>query len=240
MSGWNVSRAKISLLVALVLTTGGLFAACGGGGEEEALISSFFRASRFNDRTTLGGISMVAFSPDTEGTVGSFDVQSITEEQRRPLRMREMAAALAQAQQEQREFAAEMKAYQDENLDAIARVIEAERGDGNVGSRDSDVQEEWTRFREGSQGHSRAVSEAETNLSSESAVAQVSAYDPNNPLDVQALEGELLTKEVTINAAVEHDGSEEDRTMVITLQRVVLNVSDGMVDGRWVITAIDS
>jgi hypothetical protein len=154
--------------------------------------------------------------------------------------MREMAAALAQAQQEQREFAAEMKTYQDENLDAIARVIEAERGDGDVRSRDSDVQEEWTRYREGSQDHSRAVSEAENNLSSESAVAQVSAYDPNNPLDVQALEGELLTKEVTINAAVERDGSEEDRTMVITLQRVVLNVSDGMVDGRWVITSIDS
>ncbi|MXY17008.1 MAG: hypothetical protein F4Y57_08440 [Acidobacteria bacterium] len=78
MSWWNVSRANISLLVALVLALGGLLAACGGGGEEQALISSFFRASRFNDRTTLGGISMVAFNPDTEGTVGSFDVQAVT------------------------------------------------------------------------------------------------------------------------------------------------------------------
>ena len=167
MSWWNVSKANISLLVALVLALGGLLAACGGGGEEQALISSFFRASRFNDRTTLGGISMVAFNPDTEGTVGSFDVETVTEEQRRPLRMREMAAALAQAQQEQREVAAEMKAYQDENLDAIARVIEAERGDENVRSRDRDVQEEWTTFRQGSQDHSRAVAAAETALSDE-------------------------------------------------------------------------
>ncbi|MCY4600121.1 MAG: hypothetical protein OXF27_09395 [Acidobacteria bacterium] len=240
MSGWNLSRAKISLFVSLVLAIGGSLTACGGGGEEQSLISSFFRASRFNDRATLGGVSMVAFNPDTDGTVGSFDIESITEEQRRPLRMREMAAALAQAQQDQRTFAAEMKAYQDENLDAIARVIEAERADEDVRSRDQDVQEAWTKWREDSQGHSRAVADAETDLAAESSVASVSAYDPNNPIDVQSLEGELLTKEVTITAAVEQGGSEEDRTMVITLQRVELNVADGMIEGRWIITAIDS
>ncbi|MCE2543267.1 MAG: hypothetical protein J4F30_07515 [Acidobacteria bacterium] len=240
MSGWNLSRAKISLFVSLVLAIGGSLTACGGGGEEQSLISSFFRASRFNDRTTLGGVSMVAFNPDTDGTVGSFDIESITEEQRRPLRMREMAAALAQAQQDQRTFAAEMKAYQDENLDAIARVIEAERADEDVRSRDQDVQEAWTKWREDSQGHSRAVADAETDLAAESSVASVSAYDPNNPIDVQSLEGELLTKEVTITAAVEQGGSEEDRTLVITLQRVELNAADGMIEGRWIITAIDS
>ena len=240
MSGWNLSRAKISLFVSLVLAIGGSLAACGGGGEEQSLISSFFRASRFNDRTTLGGVSMVAFNPDTDGTVGSFDIESITEEQRRPLRMRELAAALAQAQQDQRTFAAEMKTYQDENLDAIGRVIEAERADEDVRSRDQDVQEAWTKWREDSQGHSRAVADAENDLAAESSVATVSAYDPNNPIDVQSLEGELLTKEVTITAAVEQGGTDEDRTLVITLQRVELNAADGMIEGRWIITAIDS
>ena len=239
MSAWNLSKAKISLLTAVVLAIGGSLAACGGGGEEQALINSFFRASRFNDRATLGGISMVAFNPDTDGTVSSFDVESITEEQRRPLRMREMVAAVAQAQQDQRAFAAEMKAYQDENLDAIARVIEAERADENVRSRDRDVQEAWTRWREDSQGHSRAVSAAENDLAAESAVASVSAYDPNSLVDVRSLEGELLTKEVTINATVEQGGGEEDRTLVITLQCVELDTAEGMLEGRWVITGID-
>lgn len=234
------SKAHISLFAALVLIVGGTLAGCGGGGEEQALISSFFRASRFNDRTTLGGISMVAFSPDSDGIIGSFDVENITEEQRRPLRMREMAAALLQAQQEQRNFAVEMKAYQDENLDAIARVIEAERADEQVSSRDQDVQEAWTTWREGSQEHSRAVAAAENDLGDESAVAQVSAYDPNNPIDVQGLEGELLSKEVTINASVERDGGEEQRTLVITLQSVHLNAADGILEGRWIITSIDS
>ena len=71
-------------------------------------------------------------------------------------------------------------------------------------------------------------------------MATVSAYDPNNPIDVQSFEGELLTKEVTISGAVEMNGSEEDRTLVITLQRVELNAADGMIEGRWIITAIDS
>ena len=183
---------------------------------------------------------MVAFNPEEDGTIGSFDIESISEEQRRPLRMREMAAALAQAQQDQRAFAAEMKAYQDENLDAIARVIEAERADENIRSRDRDVQEAWTKWREDSQGHSRAVADADNNLSAESSVAQVSAYDPNSPIDVRSLEGELLTKEVTISASVEQGDSEADRTLVITLQRVDLNAADRLIEGRWIITSIDS
>ena len=238
MSGWNMSKANISLLVTLVLAIGGSMTACGGGGEEQSLINSFFRASRFNDRATLGGISMVAFNPDTDGTVGSFDIESISEEQRRPLRMRESVAALAQAQQDQRTFAAEMRAFQDENLDAIASVIEAERADENVRARDRDIQEAWTKWREDSQDRSLAVSAAETALAAESSVATISAYDPNNPIDVQSLEGELLTKEVTISTAVEMNGSEEDRTLVITLQRVELNTADGMIEGRWIITGI--
>ena len=225
MSGWNTSKANISLLVILVLAIGGSITACGGGGGEQSLISSFFRASRFNDRATLGGVSMVAFDPEQDGTIGSFDIDSISEEQRRPLLMRELAAALVQAHQ---------------NLDAIARVIEADRADENVRSRDRDVQEAWTKWREDSQGHSRAVSAAEADLNAESSVATVSAYDPNNPIDVQSFEGELLTKEVTISGAVEMNGSEEDRTLVITLQRVELNAADGMIEGRWIITAIDS
>ncbi len=238
MSGLRMSRKMTSLLVTLVLALGGALAGCGGGGEEQGLINSFFRASRFNDRTTLGGISMVAFSPEEDGTVGSFDIENVAEEQRRPLRMGEQSAAVDEARRAQQEFADEMKMYQDENLDAIARVIEAERASEDVGRRDSDVQEEWTRYRDESQQHSRAVSEAENELGAESAIAEVSAYDPNNPISVRGLEGELLTKEVTISGAVEQGESSENRTMVITLQKVELNAPDGLIEGRWIITDI--
>ena len=101
-----------------------------------------------------------------------------------------------------------------------------------------DVQEEWTRYRDESQQHSRTVSEAENALGAEAAVAEVSAYDPNNPIAVRGLEGELVTKEVTISAEVDQGGSSENRTMVITLQMVELNGPDGLLEGRWIITDI--
>ena len=117
-------------------------------------------------------------------------------------------------------------------------MIEAERGNEDVARRDRDVQEAWTTWREESQEHSRAVSAAESDLGTESAVAQVSAFDPNNPLDVQAFGGELVTKEVTIEAAVEQNGSSADQTLTITLQKVELSGPDGLIDGRWVISDI--
>lgn len=238
MSGSMMSRNTAAVLVAAGLAAAGSAAGCGGGGEERSLIRNFFTASRVNDRTTLGNIAMVAFDPAQDGSVGGFDVETVGEEQRRPLRMRELGAAVAEARQAEQDHAGRMKAYQDENLDAIARVVEAERAGEAVRRRDQSVQEEWRKFRDEDQDLSRAQSDAESALAAESAVAQVSAYDPNNPIDVQAFEGELVTKEVTINATVDQDGSSEERMMAITLQKVELDGPDGMIDGRWVIADI--
>lgn len=238
MSGSMMSRNTAAVLVAAGLAAAGSAAGCGGGGEERSLIRNFFTASRVNDRTTLGNIAMVAFDPAQDGSVGGFDVETVGEEQRRPLRMRELGAAVAEARQAEQDHAGRMKAYQDENLDAIARVVEAERAGEAVRRRDQSVQEEWRKFRDEDQDLSRALSDAESALAAESAVAQVSAYDPNNPIDVQAFEGEIVTKEVTINATVDRDGSSEERMMAITLQKVELDGPDGMIDGRWVIADI--
>lgn len=235
MSGSMMSKNTI---VAVLVVAAGLASGCGGGGEERSLIRNFFTASRVNDRTTLGNIAMVAFDPAQEGMVGSFDVETVGEEQRRPLRMRELGAAVTEARQAEQEHAGRMKEYQDENLDAIARVVEAERAGETVRRRDQSVQEEWRKFRDEDQELSRALSDAESALAAESAVAQVSAYDPNNPIDVQTFEGEIVTKEVTINATVDRDGSSEERMMAITLQKVELDGPDGMIDGRWVIADI--
>ena len=67
----------------------------------------------------------------------------------------------------------------------------------------------------------------------------MSANDPNNPIDVQQFEGELVTKEVVVSASVERDGSSEDRTMTITLQRVILQDADMPIEGRWIVTDVN-
>ena len=103
-----MSRSRIMTLVTVgSLTLGGaFFVGCGGGGEEQGLIRSFFQASRFGDRTTLGSMAMVGFSPDTDGIVSGVSVQSVAEEQRRPLQIVSLGEAVAEAQAKELVFRA--------------------------------------------------------------------------------------------------------------------------------------
>jgi hypothetical protein len=226
-----------ALMAGVLLGTGSVLTGCGGGGgEERDIIARFFSASRMGDRTTAGMIAMVAFDPQRDGTVSNFNVVNVTAEQRRPLQMRELADAVAQARADEQDHSSRMKAYQDENLEAIAGVIEAERAGDAVAGPSQEVQAAWTTWREEAQTHSRNVSNAQAALSTESQIAEVSAFDPSDPIDVRQFEGELIRKEVTINATVEKDGSSEDRTMVVTLQKVELGAGDNLIEGRWIIT----
>jgi hypothetical protein len=227
----------LGLFVGVLLASAGL-TGCGGGGEEGALLTRFFTASRLGDRTTSGNIAMVAFDPDEDGSVSNIDVTSVSEEQQRPLRMRELADELAQAQADEQEHASRMRAYQDENLEAIGQVIEAERAGDDVARPDQAVQVAWTTWRAEAQQRSRSVSDAQGALNDESQIAEVSAYDPSNRIDVQQYDGELLTKQVTIDTTVEMGDSSEARTMVVTLQKVVLGSGDDMIEGRWIISDI--
>ena len=227
----------LGLFVGVLLASAGL-TGCGGGGEEGALLNRFFTASRLGDRTTVGNIAMVAFDRDEDGSVSNINVTNVSEEQQRPLRMRELADELAQAQADEQDHSSRMKAYQDENLDAITRVIEAERAGDDVASGDQAVQAAWTTWRGEAQQRSRSVSDAQGAVSDESQIAEVSAFDPSNRIDVRQYDGELLTKQVTIDATVEMGDSSAERTMVVTLQKVVLGAGDDMIEGRWVISNI--
>ena len=232
-----MSRKSIVILVLGItaVSLGGLTAACGGGGEAD-LIGSFFRASRYDDRGTLGNMAMVSFDPAEDGTATGVSVESVTEEQSRPLQLRTLVAAVAEAQASEQEFAAEKKLYQDENFEAITRVLEAERETEDVARRDEEVQTAWTTWRDETMEHARSVSDARSALNNESLLAEVSASDPNNPIDVQQYEGELVTKDVVVSASIELDGTSEDRTMTITMQRVILENGETPIVGRWIIT----
>ncbi len=227
----------LGLFVGVLLASAGL-TGCGGGGEEGALLNRFFTASRLGDRTTAGNIAMVAFDPDEDGRVSNLNVTSVSEEQRRPLRMRELTDELDQAQADEQNHSSRMKAYQDENLEAIARVIEAERAGDDVRSGDQAVQAAWTTWRAEAQQRSRSVSDAQGAVSDESQIAEVSAFDPSNRINVRQYDGELLTKQVTIDATVEMGDSSEERTMVMTLHKVMLGSGDDMIEGRWIISDI--
>ena len=218
----------------------GLVVGCAGG-PEQATIRNYFTASRVNDTATLGNIAMVRFDRQEDGTVQSFSIESVNE-RGRALRMRELSQAVLDMTAAEDEFTERKKEYQDENFDAINRVLEAEREDGKVARGDVEVQEVWTTWRQETMGHAKAVSDAQAELSSETAVAELSMFDPTNPIDVTEYDGDLISKDVTITARVRapDDQEEVDQPMVVTMEQVHLTGPDGQqLEGRWVITGLE-
>jgi len=186
-------------------------------------------------------MSMVTFDPQEDGIASSPSVDNVSEEARRPLRMGELAGALAELESEADAFAIEKNAYQDEFFEDIARVVEAEREGEDVARADEEVQVAWREWRDNERAFIRELSDAQTALNEESLIADASTYDPSNPINVREYEGELVSKDVTVTANVTKGDVQEERTMVFTFEKVELqgDGEEGLIDGRWIITAIE-
>jgi hypothetical protein len=215
-----------------------LVSACGGAGPEQTLIRTYFNASNVGDRGSLVNITMFRWDVSEKGTVRSPSVNSVSEEQSRPLRVKELTQAVADAQAAEEAFTQEKIAYQDENFEAINRVLEAERDDGSVASRDSDVQEAWTDWRGRTMEHSRSVSDAQQALSNEEDTATLSIYNNNVPRDLSQFDGEIVSKDVSVTATVELNGNSSEQDLTVTLQRTILATDAEPIEGRWVIANV--
>ena len=216
-----------------------LVSACGGAGPEQTLIRAYFRAANVGDRGSLVNIAMFAWDASANGTVSSPSVDSVSEERSRPLRVKELTQTLADARAAEETFTQEKVTYQDENFDAINRVLAAERDEEDVASRDTEVEEVWTDWRNRTMEHSKMVADAQQQLTAEQNTASLSMFDPNNPLDLAQFDGEIQTKDVAVTATVERGGSESEQQLTVTLQRTVLVGGDGEpVEGRWVIANV--
>jgi hypothetical protein len=217
-----------------------LAAACGSTPPEQQAIGNFFRASRVRDNTTLASLAAVSFDPRTEGTVQDFEVVSAGEEQRRTLQIKQLMQEEDKARQEDAEFAKKKKQYQDANLEAIERVVKAERSKTPVGRKDSEVQAAWTKWREEQAQYSKRLSEARAKHNNERALAVNSLTAPGrDDVDVSNMDVDLITKQVTVNAQVrEPNGATTPKTLVFTLQKAVGKGTGGEQEGRWIITSI--
>ena len=236
MAGSRTSMWMLALLVAPLVM---LVSACGGGGAEETLIRAYFQAARFDDRQSLANIAMYAWDTGERGAVSRPSVESVSEEQRRPILMKDLSQVLTDAQEADEEFTTEKIAYQDENMAAIQRVLDAEAEEGDVRRADREVQEAWTDWRDRTMEHTKMVSDARAELAAERGEAELSMFDQTNPIDVTQYNGELVTKDVVVSARVELDGNETEETLTVTLQQAVLTGDDGMPrEGRWVIRNI--
>lgn len=229
---WLPGAAAVLSMVAL--------SACAGSSAEQQVLKKYFDASRLRDNRTTANIATVSFRPSEEGSVQGFSVVSTSEEVRTALTIKELSEAYDQAKAADEEFSKNKKAYQDEHLDAIDRVLRAERESTRLRGRDLEVQTEWTKWREEMAESAKKVSEAQQALSAARGVAELSVFNAANPVDVTQYDGEMITKEITINARIRTpDDQNVEKQLKVTIQRAELRGGPaGEVGGRWVITSI--
>ena len=206
---------------------------------EKPLLQQFFTASRLRDNTTLANFAAVSFHPTEDGIVESFSITNVTPEQRQPLHMRELAKAHDEARSADEEFSKRKKAYQDENMDAIERVLKTERQKGRLSGQDAEVQASWTKWRDETAQSAKRVSDARSKVAAARAIAEVSVSSPGKAIDVTKYDGEMVSKDVTVDAQVKlPSGESTQKTLVITVERALLKTESGETAGRWIITRI--
>jgi hypothetical protein len=236
------SRSSVFVLALPALLPLLLMAAACGSSPEQQQLQKYFQASRLRDNATLANIATVSFSPTEHGTVQSFDVVNAGPEERRPLKLKELATAEEDARKADEEFNKKKKEYQDANRMAIERVLKAERANASLRGADADVQKAWTEWRDNTQHHAKTLADARKALTAERSLAEASVYDARNPVDATKYDGELITKDLTVRARVRMpDGAVQDKDLHIRLTRAdLINGPEprGTVNGRWIITQI--
>src|SRR6266568_2033287 len=209
------------------------------GFAEQSILNQFFTASRLRDNTSLANITMVSFEPRTQGTVTKFDIVSVTPEQRKPLTVKALAQAHMAAKADDAAFSKRKDEYQTENLEAIQRVLKADRERAKVKGKDAEVQATWSKFVQDGVAVSRKVTDAKRRLANDSGLVDLSINGgSNSPVDITKYDGDLVSKDVTINAAVRlPSGDTAQKTFIVTLERAILK-ADREIAGRWIIAAI--
>lgn len=226
---------------AVVLTAALVAAGCSGSSGEQQVLKKYFDASRLRDNSTLANIATVNFRPQEDGIVQNFSVEVVGEEVRTPLQIRELTQAYEQIRKQEEDFSARKKAYQDEHLEAIDRVLRAERENTRLRGGDVEVQQEWTTWRDEMADYAKKVSDAQQAASASRGVAELSVFNAANPIDVADYGGELISKDVTINARVRTpDEQTVEKRLVIRIERAELTGGPGgdTRSGRWIITSI--
>jgi hypothetical protein len=231
-----MSRPNSRWLIVPALVLAVVAAACGGG-EEKTLLTKYFMASKVSDNMTLSNIATVAFDPKADGQMMSFSIVSVSPEKIEPLGLKTHAADLQAAVNEEKAFTEKKKVFQDANTEAIDRIIKAEGKNQTLKGKDAELQKEWNKWREQTAEHAKHTSELRKRVAEDQPIVEISCQDQRNPIDTTAYEGEIATKDVTIDGQVKTDAGTSAKKYVFTLQRVTLKNVNGKDNvGRWVIT----
>ncbi len=232
-------QRRRSASYALVTGTFVVVMGCSGGAEQK-ILDDFFRAARLRDNTTLGNFATVSFDPRTDGVVQKFEVVSVSEERVRPLPLKQYAQQLADAKAADEAFSAKKLAYQNANITAIDRVTKAQAAGKAIVAKDKAVADAWAKWAGDSYTNNKAVSDAQRQLGANRGVAELSLARSEVAADVTTLDGEMVAKDVVINATVRQpDGATATKALKAVVSRAKMKDASGKeIVGRWIITAL--
>jgi hypothetical protein len=226
------------LLAPIVFTLVFFTFACGGGAEKGTL-DNFFRASKMRDNSTLANIATVSFDPRTDGLMESFSVTNVSEEQVKPLELKQLAKAHEEAKAADDEFTKKKLAYQDQHSDELKALLEAEKKGQPAKGKAAEFKVAWDKWRADTMTSSRAAAATLEKLNAERGIADISVFNPQNPVDPTQYDGDVATKTYTIAAKIlTPDGQHVSKTLVLTLQQARLK-GDKPIIGKWIITKIE-
>jgi hypothetical protein len=224
------SRVRATVAVALVLAPLGILAAaCSSAPPEHQLLNQFFRASRTRDNETLARMSAVEFDPREQGEVTDFEITSVGEERRTPLDFKALIAAQRKAAEDETEFRKRRLEFESANRPALEAIAKMEREPtAKFNAVQQKLKAEWDKWRQDALAVNKATSAARAALSNASGPAEASLAQPGQAAFApEKFQGDLVSKDVTVNAQVRKDGQTTPKTFVITIQRV-----EGTLDGQ--------
>jgi hypothetical protein len=228
-------------MIAVLLVPLALLAAACSRPAEQQLLNQFFRAARARDNVTLAMMSAVSLDPREDGYVERFSLSNVSEEQRTPTNLRALVEAEQKARAAEADFSKRKKEYQDANLAIIEQVLKLERDpNARMNPAQQKVKAEWDKWREDTTTYARAVSEARAAVVAAVGPIEASLAQPGGPqFTPAAFEGDLVTKQVTVDALFRSpEGEASDKTLTVTIQRAEGTMNGQPANGRWIITRI--
>lgn len=237
-----LTKARALVAIAILLVPLAVLAvACSSAPPEQQTLNQFFRAARNRDNETIARMSAVDFDPRRQGEVVGFEITNVSEERRAPLAFREMIEAANKASAAETEFRKKRLEWESANRPALEAIAKMEReAQPRFTPAQATMKAEWEKWRSEASAMQKAASAARAAVASATGPAEASLSQPGQPeLVPEKFEGELLSKDVTVNAEVRSPtGETAQKTLVITIQRVVGKMDGVDRNGRPIITRI--
>ena len=237
----SVSKVGATLAIALAIAPlAWLTAACSAPAEQQTL-NQFFRAARTRDNETVARMSAVDFDPRTRGEVMDFEITNVSEERRSPLDFKTLIDAERKAAAAESDYRKKRLDWESANRQALETIAKMQRDPKvKLSAAQQTMQAEWMKWRTESGTMQKATAAAKAALASATGPAEASLSQPGQPpLAPEKFQGELLSKDVTLNAEVKApDNQTSQKTLIVTIQRVVGTMDGTQRSGRPIITRI--